>query len=135
MPHRGVEARRLDFVLGDLIGEGCERDSAAAEVWRSVDAPFVLAEVQRRIVTAPGIVHAAVVAGKMPAEEEKMMAFGIALEHSAGLHRQAAADLDIREFMAAGGQGAPPALSRNRRHSKHAAILDQDLHCPGRDVS
>ena len=40
----------------------------------------------------------------MPAEHMEMLAFRIVFDHSAGTHRQAGADLDIRQFVFACSQ-------------------------------
>ncbi len=48
MPHGGVKASRVDLKLGDLVGEGRERNPAASEIRRSVDGPLVLAKRERR---------------------------------------------------------------------------------------
>ena len=48
MSNRSVETGRVDLVLGDLVGEGHERNPAAAEIRRSVDTPLVLAKGERR---------------------------------------------------------------------------------------
>ena len=48
MSHGSVETGGVDLVLRDLVGERRERNSAAAEVWRSVDTPLVLSKGERR---------------------------------------------------------------------------------------
>src|SRR4030095_1605501 len=48
MYNRRGETGRVDLVLGDLVGEGHERNPTAAEIRRSVDTPLVLAEGERR---------------------------------------------------------------------------------------
>src|SRR5215469_8493064 len=46
----------------------------------------------------------AVVARKMPTEEMKVLAFGILFDHGPRAHGKAGADLDVFQFVFAGGQ-------------------------------
>ena len=63
-----------------------------------------LSQIQRDVVAAAGIVFPAVVAGEMPAEHVEMLAFRIVFDHSARAHRQAGADLHVRQFVFACSQ-------------------------------
>ena len=63
-----------------------------------------LAEIQRHVVAAPGIVLAAVVAGEMQAEPEEVVAFRISFQHGAWPHREAGADLNVGKLHRTGGK-------------------------------
>jgi hypothetical protein len=72
------------------------------DVDRVKESPVIVryfSEIQRSVITAAQIVLFALVAGKMPAEQVEMLAFGILFDHSAGTQREAAANFYILQFV------------------------------------
>ena len=77
------------------------------DVDRGHEAPVVvgdLAEIDRDVVAAPLVVLLPVVAGEVQAERVDVVPVGIGVQHGARPHRQAVADLDVRQLADAGGQ-------------------------------
>ena len=77
------------------------------DVDRGDEAPVVvrdLTEIDRDVAAAPRVVHLPVVGGEVQAEPMDARAVGIRIQHGPRPHRQAVADLDVRQVVDAGGQ-------------------------------
>ena len=67
------------------------RDETLVIVW-------YFAKIDRQVVHAPSVVHFAVVAGEMHAEQMKVFALGILIQHCARTHGDAGAELHVMQF-------------------------------------
>ena len=84
------------------------------DVRRGHEPPVVvgdLAEIDGDVVAAPLVVFLPVVAGEVQAERMDVIALGVGVQHGTRPHRQAVADLDVRELRGCGR----PVRGRTRR--------------------
>ena len=98
------EIGRAQVEIPVLVNRTCLEDD---DVHRVDEAPIVvrdLAEIDRKIVAAPGIVLLPVVAGIVQAERIHVTPVRIGFEHGTRAHRQAAANLDVGQLMNAGSK-------------------------------
>ena len=132
--HLGALDHRAVPEIGDAqVEEPVRVDRAGLEdddVHGRDEPPVIvgdLAQVHRKIMAGAGVVLLPVVAAEVQAQEIDVLGLGIGFEHGPGLHRKAAADLEIGDFADAMGERAVEGvrLPKDRAVVEPHARLDE----------
>ena len=107
-------------------------------IHRRDEAPVVvgnLAQIHRQVMDATGIVHFAVVAREMHAEQMKVLALGVLIQHRTRTHGDAGAELHVMQFVFAQCQRLVEhiGLAQGGTIVDPHARLDQDSSLFGRN--